>query len=102
MENKTNNIVIYHDEDSSVTVPVMLEDETYWMSQKQMSQLLGCGISTVSEHLKHIFTEGELEKALVIRKFGNTEISGSKPTTYLNLTDRISYRIMAIYPINRP
>lgn len=55
---------------------VKLENETVWLSQKQMAGLFDKDIKTVSEHIGNVFAEGELEKKSVIRKFRTTAADG--------------------------
>lgn len=59
-----------------------------------MSLLFGKAKSTINEHIKNIFEEGELIEELVMRKFGNSEFS-TKPTNFYNLDIIISvgYRV---------
>ncbi len=55
-----------------------------WLTQEQMSQLFDKAKSTINEHIKNIFVEGELVKDQVMRKFGISEFS-TKPTNHCNL-----------------
>ena len=52
--------LIYQSEDGSTCIDVMLEAETLWLNQKQLTELFGKAKGTVSEHIKHIFEDGEL------------------------------------------
>lgn len=52
--------LIYQSEDGSTRIDVMLEAETLWLNQKQLTELFGKAKGTVSEHIKHIFEDGEL------------------------------------------
>jgi prophage maintenance system killer protein len=70
------NIVIY--ENGNVELKVTFENETIWLNQKQMSELFGKSVKTISEHIGNIFKEGELEKNSVIRKFRTTSTDGKK------------------------
>jgi prophage maintenance system killer protein len=62
-----SEIVIYDDGDVALNATV--EDETIWLSQKQMSKLFGKSIKTINEHVTNVFKEAELEKESTIRKF---------------------------------
>jgi hypothetical protein len=68
------------------------------MTQEQMSELFDKGRSTINEHVQNIYSEGELQKELTLRKFGNTEIGLSKPINYYNLDMIISvgYRVNSL------
>ena len=72
-----NPIVIFKTEDEKVAVDVRFEDETAWLTQDQMAALFDKAKSTVSEHIKHIFEEGELDEKVVVRKFRITTPHGA-------------------------
>ncbi len=55
-----NNILIYTGSDGLSKVDVRLEDDTLWLTQAQMCELYSTSKSNISEHIKHIFEEGEL------------------------------------------
>ena len=74
-ENK-GEIVIYQSEEGKAAIDVILQDETVWVTQEQMVSLFGKAKSTISEHLKHIFEEGELDKNSVVRFFRTTAADG--------------------------
>ena len=65
-----------------------------WLNQEQMAELFQKAKSTINEHIKHIYAEGELQQSSTMRKFGNTEFS-TKPTNFYNLDMIISvgYRV---------
>ena len=73
---------------------VAFEEETVWLTQEQMAELFQKAKSTINEHIKNIYEEGELIKESTVRKFGNSEFS-TKPTNYYNLDMIISvgYRV---------
>ena len=56
----------------------MLEAENLWMNQKQLTQLFGKAKGTVSEHIKHIFEDGELDENSVVRLFRTTAADGKQ------------------------
>ena len=70
-------IVIYQSDEGKAAIDVILQDETVWVTQEQMVALLGKAKSTVSEHLKHIFEEGELDQNSVVRFFRTTTQHGA-------------------------
>lgn len=69
-------IVIYQSEEGKAVIDVILQDETVWVTQEQMVALFGKAKSTISEHLKHIFEEGELDQNSVVRFFRTTAADG--------------------------
>ncbi len=84
-------ILIYQNTDGNIKIDVRLEEETVWLSLNQMGQLLGKDKRTVSEHIRNIFKEGELDENLVVRNFRTTASDGkSYSTNYYNLDVIIS------------
>lgn len=67
--NNNGSIEIYNLENGDAQISVLLEDETVWLTQSQMVELFSSSKSNISEHIKHIFEENELEKESVVRKF---------------------------------
>lgn len=94
---KKDNFVIYTTENNDINVEVFLEDENLWMNQEQISKLFEKSKSTINEHIKKIYEEGELKEESTLRKFGNTEFS-TKPTNYYNLEMiiAIGYRVKSV------
>lgn len=96
MEEKYGEILIYKTEDGLTNINVKIQDETVWLTQQQLVELYQTSKSNVSEHIKHIFEEGELEEESVVRKFRTTASDGKNyNVTYYNLDMIISlgYRI---------
>ena len=70
-------IVIFRTDDESINVEVHFEDETAWLTQDQMSVLFSKSKSTINEHIKNVFKEGELDEKEVVRKFRITTPHGA-------------------------
>ena len=89
-----SEILIYTTEDGLGRVDVTFDGDTVWLNQDQMAELFQKAKSTINEHIKHIYEDGELQKSSTMRKFGNTEFS-TKPTNFYNLDMIISvgYRV---------
>lgn len=68
--------LIYQSEDGKTQLSVALENETLWLSQKQLTELFGKAKGTVSEHIKNIFADGELAEDAVVRLFRTTAADG--------------------------
>ena len=68
-EMEENKVIIYTANDGKTKIDVKLEEETLWLTQAQMCELYQTSKSNVSEHIKHIFEEGELNEDSVVRKF---------------------------------
>jgi len=97
-----SELLIYQAPDGQIKIDVRLEHETVWLTQSHMAQLFGKAKSTISEHIRNIFSESELEEDVVIRKFRTTTRHGaiegktqSKDVQYYNLDVIISvgYRV---------
>jgi len=92
----SSNFILYTSNTGDVKVNVFLENETIWLTQKSIGELFGKAKATISEHLKNIFTEGELYENSVVRKFRTTANDGkSYETKFYNLDAIISvgYRV---------
>ena len=62
-------LLLYQDENGSTQIEVRLENENVWLTQAQLVTLYQSSKANVSEHIKHIFEEGELEEKVTVRKF---------------------------------
>ena len=105
MEETSSGIIIYQVRDGEIKIETRLEDETVWLTQAQMSVLFGKGRSTISEHIRNIFSEGELEEKVVCRDFRQTTQHGAvvektqvRDVTMYNLDVIISvgYRVKSL------
>ena len=74
-ENK-GDIVIYQSESGETKIDVRFQDETVWLTQAQLCELYQSSKANVSEHIKNIFEEGELEQSAVVRKIRTTAADG--------------------------
>ena len=94
-----NKVIIYTASDGQTKIDVKLEGETLWLTQAQMCELYQTSKSNISEHIRHIFEEGELQEDSVVRKFRTTAADGkSYLTTFYNLDMIIAlgYRVRSI------
>ena len=73
-----SEILIYQTEDGRTRIGVRLEDETVWLSQKLMAELFQKDVRTINEHIKNIYSEGELEPKATIRKFRIVQTEGAR------------------------
>lgn len=98
-ELQKGEIIIYTSEDGSISLDTKLENDTIWLTQKQMAELFDKNIRTVNEHINNIFKEGELDKSSVIRNFRMTASDGKQyDTNFYNLDVIISvgYRVKSL------
>ncbi|MFA9388673.1 MAG: virulence RhuM family protein [Prolixibacteraceae bacterium] len=99
---KFSNFVIFQTADGKVNIDVFFKDETLWLTQKLISELFEKGRSTITEHLKKIFADGELDENVVCRNFRLTTQHGAiegktqeKDVKYYNLQAivAVGYRV---------
>ena len=76
---KQMEMVLYHSEQSDITVNAIIKDETIWITQKAMAELFGVKVPAISKHLKNIFEDGELDEQVVITKMEITTPHGAIP-----------------------
>lgn len=72
-----SNFVLFQAENGKVNIDVYFQDETLWLSQKSIAELFEKGRTTITEHLKNIFEETELDEKLVCRHFRHTTPHGA-------------------------
>lgn len=74
---KIENFVIFQTETGKVNVEVYFQNDTLWLTQKAMATLFEKGRSTITEHLKQIFVDEELDENMVCRNFRHTTQHGA-------------------------
>lgn len=95
-------IVIYQNDDGNTKIDVRFVDETVWLTQAQLCELYQTSKSNVSEHIKNIFDEGELEESSTVRKFRTVQIEGDRTVTReqlhynLDMIISLGYRVKSI------
>lgn len=100
-----NEIIIYTTDDGTTKVETTFDGDTVWLSLDQMAELFQRDKSTISRHIKNIFSESELQKELVVAKFATTTQHGAiegktqtHMTEFYNLDVIISvgYRVKSV------
>lgn len=100
--NNELQFLLYRSEDEDIAINAVVKEETIWLTQKAMAELFGVDKSTISRHLKNIFSEGELAEEVVVSKIATTTQHGAmagktqtNPTQFYSLDAIISvgYRI---------
>ena len=94
-----NKMIIYTANDGKTKIDVRLEEETLWLTQAQMCELYQTSKSNVSEHIKHIFEEDELNEESVVRKFRTTAADGKEYLVLhynLDMIIALGYRVRSI------
>ena len=101
----TGDFLIYQNQDGSIKIDVRLEDETVWLTQEQMALLFGKAKSTINEHIKNVFAEGELNEEVAIRNFRITTphgaVEGKTQQSTVNLYNldviiSVGYRVKSV------
>jgi len=98
-EKPHSELLLYQSEDGKIKIQVRLENNTVWLTQADMVELFQSSKSNISEHIKHIFEEGELSEDTVVRKFRTTAADGkSYEVKHYNLDVIISvgYRVKSL------
>ena len=102
MKEDNNKIIIYNTEDGQTKIDVHLENETVWLSQKQMGELFGCTLENVIFHLRNIYDSGELAEIpttkdyLVVQKEGNRSVKREIHGYNLDAIISVGYRVNSI------
>ncbi|MBS5337342.1 MAG: virulence RhuM family protein [Veillonella sp.] len=74
----TGNVIVYQAENESVSTNVLFKDETFWMTQKDISKLFDVNPQAISKHLNNIYSDGELDKLGTCSKMEQVQIEGSR------------------------
>ncbi len=91
------DLIIYEDENDKIEIEAFLYDETIWLPLNKIAELFEKNKMTISEHIKNIYNEGELEKNSTIRNFLTVQNEGNRSVKrnidYYNLDLIIAVRI---------
>lgn len=102
IRNSTAEFLIFQIEGQEKGVQVVYQDETIWATQKAIAELFDVKVSTVNEHLKNVFKDGELQEASTIRKIrivqqeGNRQVEREPQFYNLDAIISVGYRISSI------
>lgn len=94
-----SEMIIYENNNGEIKVDVTFEDKNIWLSQLQLCEVFGKSKATISEHIKNIFEEKELDKTSTVRDFrivqmeGNREVSREIEFYNLDMIISIGYRV---------
>lgn len=78
LESKKGDILIYQNEKGDTKLDVFFENDDVWMSQKSIASLYQISKSSLSEHIKHIYEDGELDKEATVRKFRTVQMESDR------------------------
>ena len=93
-----NDVIIYQDDNGITRVSVRFTDDDLWLTQAQITDLYQTSKSNISEHIKNILSDGELEEAAVVRKFRTTAADGKNYNTShynLDMIIALGYRVQS-------
>ncbi len=96
MENK---IEIFKTADNQTEIKVQFDTDTVWLTQNQMIELFESSKANISEHINHIFAEGELNRDSTVRKFRTVQIEGKRSVNReiehynLDMVISVGYRV---------
>ncbi len=73
-----SELILYTTPDHQTRIEVRLEDETVWLSQRQLAELFQKSVPTVNEHIANVYDEGELDRDATIRKSRIVQTEGGR------------------------
>ena len=88
---KESQIIIFETQDKSISLPVMIADESTWISRNQMAELFGRDVKTIGKHINNALREEFSDENSVVAKFATTAAEGKTYMTEhynLNVHDR--------------
>ena len=77
MNQPNGELIIYQTSDGNIKIDVRLSEKTVWLTQAQLCELFQKSKATISEHIKNVFEEGELDEKVVVRNFRTTTKHGA-------------------------
>ena len=99
-------IIIYQTDEGKTKIDVRFVDETVWLTQAQLVELFHSSKANISEHIKNIYTEGELSEDATVRKFRTVQIEGGRTITRniihynLDMIISLGYRVKSLIATN--
>ncbi len=97
-----NELIIYQANELTQNIEVRIDDDTIWLTQKQIVTLFDSSKANISEHIKNIFQTGELDKEATVRNFRTVQKEGNRTVTRelihynLDMIISIGYRVNSI------
>ncbi len=95
-------IILYTTPDGDARVEVFFQNETFWLSQKQLAELFDVEVPTINYHLKEIYSSGELQQSATIRKIRIVQPEGGRSVArdvdfyHLDVIIAVGYRVNSI------
>lgn len=97
---------LYQSDDLQVRLDVLVENETVWLSQKQMAILYGTAVPAISKHIKNIFESGELQtnstisKMEIVQQEGDRTVCRTMTMYNMDMIIAVGYRVNSIQATN--
>src|SRR5450759_5231992 len=94
-----SELLLYTTPDQQTRIEVRLEDETVWLTQRQMAELFDKSVKTINEHVQNVYAEGELQPAATIRKSrivqdeGGRQVARNVELYNLDVIISVGYRV---------
>ena len=78
LEPKYSDIIFYTSPEGNVSIEVIFDDETFWLTQKRMAELFGVDVPAINKHLGNIYDSGELDREATISILETVQQEGSR------------------------
>ena len=97
-----SEILIYQNSEGSIKIDVRLEEESVWLTQAQLCELFQKSKATISEHIKNVFEEGELDASATVRNFRTVRLEGNRQVARdiehynLDVIISVGYRVKSL------
>lgn len=98
-KNSERQVVIYQSSDGKLKLEAHLKNETVWLTQAQIADLLGINVPGISKHINNIYEEGELVPEATLSKMETVQIEGKRQVTRnlehynLDMIISVGYRV---------
>lgn len=102
LPNENKGEVILYQPNETIKLEVRLENETVWLTQAQMVELFNSSKANISEHIKNVYQQGELDEISTVRKFrtvrkeGNRQVSRNIDYYNLDMIISVGYRVNTV------
>ena len=101
---KDNQIIMYTAADGKTNLRVRIspQEQTAWLSQKQMAELFQTSVPNINMHIKNVFDEGELQEKATIKDFlivqneGNRGVKRNVTHYNLDVIISVGYRVKSL------
>lgn len=100
--NQNNSEIILYQPDETIQLEVRMEEDTVWLTQQQMMELFQSSRTNIVEHIKHIYTDKELDESSTCRNFRQVRKEGHRlvareiPIYNLDMIISVGYRVNTI------